>query len=179
MIRRLALGTSLALASLVAGCGGTSVDGTVQGHSLSPGDTVAFRAADPSTTPRLEVQITSFGGSCGLLAQNQTRANATVLAFSVPTVDGTYAITGDYTIGNGPGQVSATFDVTDGSCTSTIDVDAYANGTISITSSDSTSVSGTFDVGFGADQASDRLKGSFHASGCNFQMRAAQPACQQ
>jgi hypothetical protein len=137
-----------------------SVDGTIDGGTVPQTSATAanFGAA-------VVVYVTSWSGGCDALYTNPPDAsNLRLLVWtggtSVPT--GTYAISVlDGGTGTSP-LATATYSLTDAKCAPKIGEDAVG-GSITLTTSDQTTVAGTFDVTF---SGGDHLTGSFSASVC-------------
>jgi len=108
------------------------------------------------------VVITNLAGSCAIAERNGNPPNAQSLLLEAG-VKGTSVPPGTYTIGDTTSVALAEFTAQDATCTQTTD-DKGTAGTITLTSSSSTEVSGSFDVTF---DSGDHVTGTFSAPVCN------------
>lgn len=172
----------LALVSLTCACGGTTVSGTVGGHSLAAKDSVAnvstFTAND-QTFNMAVVGITDFDKACSIFQQKVMKANSTVLALAVFRSDGQKIAAGTFPVSDGstsaPVLATASFGASDSTCKGTNS--SATGGSITFDSIGTDNVTGSFELYF----PNGTLKGSFASPICNFSFDSSSgtPSCQQ
>jgi hypothetical protein len=190
----LALRTAVAsIGCLLVGCTGTSsapvrgtcsVEGTVDGVGLDAQDCFSRQlASDPDYSAHLT--ITDYVNACSMDIDQQIKAKSSTIDVlfvgSPPLATGTYSA--DLTAQTGVAQthvVDVNLTRYDGSCmiASTYPADggepilyplSPTGGSLTVTRSDSSGISGTFDLTFGTDE----LTGTFDAPTCGPQTQAA------
>ena len=159
------------------GGGSGSVSGTFSGHSFTPADTVAAvetQGSAGATVTTATIVIANIGSVCPILQRHGDPPNVGSIQISVGGA-GTAVATGAYTVnGNGaaPMVASAFFSQTDAQCNSTLS-EVGLSGTVTITQTSASSITGTFDVMFTPEVNgttmgnADHVTGSFAAPVCN------------
>jgi len=153
------------------GCGSSnSVNGTIQGQTLSAQDALLLTnntTVGGTTVYGLGVSIMNISNACSTaqadISSNKDPANAASLTIGIGSTSPIAAGTFNITSASSP-AADAIFVKTDSSCHSTIDGGAAqaTSGTVTLSSVSASSASGTFDLTFG----SDHVTGSFSASSC-------------
>jgi hypothetical protein len=170
-----------------AEAGTASVTGSFATESFAPVDATAVLTTE-SGSPVVDIYVSNRGSLCGTLQRGGNPPGVAVLDMSL-TGTGTALATGTYTI-NGDGADtlvgSAYYFANDAKCNMTLG-EVSLNGTITITESSATSITGSFDAVFQQDLGGgslgtnmDHITGTFTAPVCSVPQSAAgtaTPAC--
>ena len=160
--KRQSLASALGAIALVSACAGNdigAVNGMVNGASLVVRDCVAY-----STGSATAIALIDVGGICGYFGSNSTPKNSTALVIYFQNS----MTTGSFSVG-GASNVSADWSVSDATCTRSLTL--ASSGTVTITATSATNVTGEFDLSFGADHVSGR----FNAATCSVSTDAGSP----
>jgi len=163
------------LLALCLACGGSSftVNGTIKGNSLKPGDAASSLGtiywAFDSTPPNGAVLVLSnSSGLCASASAGKEPKSSQFMTFTVGDLTTNLAPTvGTYTIWQGTPTLtklaSAQYAQTDANCQQ-IQFAGAVSGMITVTSINNGDVSGNFDLTF---DSGDHVTGSFSAKNCN------------
>jgi hypothetical protein len=156
------------------GSGTGAVTGSFAGQSFAPVDATAV-LTKASGMAMASIYVSNVGSICGVLLQRSNPRSLASLQLSIQG-PGTEIATGTYTI-NGNGAMtlvaSAAYLAQDAQCNQTV-AEISINGTITVTASNATSISGSFDALFQPQLAGgnlgpqmDHVTGTFSAPVCN------------
>ena len=160
---------------LLAACGGSSpftVNGTIRGSSLKPGDAISEIGGVSIGSVPVNGAVVLLSNSSGLCASANARKEPKSSQFMTFVIsDRTTSVTptaGTYTIWPGSGAqptkfAFAQYAQTDANC-QPVQLVVANSGTITITSINNGDVSGNFDFTF---SSGDHVTGSFAAKNCN------------
>lgn len=188
-MRKFLIGLS---AILAVGCGGSGVNGTVVGSTLSVKDTIfALLKNDDGKSVGLLIAMSDQSGNCDKLKANRDPKNATTMLFVLvnrsDSAEPLAPDATDYTIkesvaGTDKGHLGeAYFAKTDANCTNTLQEKNTKgqSGLVKISKLDGSAngaANGTFDITMGTQL--DKLTGSFSATYCDITKLQDDPSCE-
>jgi hypothetical protein len=155
------------------GSGSATVNGTINGQSMSAQDAVSNISMSGSTSQGL-LLITNASKTCSKLSANQQWKNIKAIAigivqqagsggFSAPAAPGIYLVMKANEVSGVSGNLAlATYLATDAHCNQTILIGS-SGGTVTLTRVDPGGYSGTFDITF---SDASHVTGSFVATNC-------------
>jgi hypothetical protein len=165
----------LSLVALLAGCGGApaSVQGNYQGAGFSVGDAISITGTAQDMN-LMQVNITTASNACNRVLEQNAPKNGRLIGLSITSpsvIQGTLQVkapSSDQPINGLLVQAMVvTFDAT---CSAKEDF--ATDGTITIAHSDSSGVTGSFDLKFASG---DHLTGDFSAPQCSLSKATVPP----